>query len=170
MTLKQRLTLAALLLVIVEICLACNDRKAQQKHPSEEHTATINLSSVTNSSQTEVFNEVKQASRLPSAVIDELGGIADPGQPFNSTDVVDARLPMRLLIVAAVSEKHCIVSYWRGGIVLRLETTVFELSEGRIKRKWVSDGGGLNFRDLKNTVESGDLLQFRQDPVASENR
>jgi hypothetical protein len=131
-TLKERLTLAALLLVIVEICLACNAHKAQQKHSIEEHTETINLGGVTNSSQTEMFSEVKQVSQLPSAVIDELGGIADPGQPFNSTDRVDPRLPMLSLIVAAVSEKHCIVSYLRGGIALGMETTVFELSEGSV--------------------------------------
>jgi len=66
---------------------------------------------------------------------------------------------MQQLIVAAVSEKYCIVIYWRGGLVLRLETTVFEVS---VKRKWVSNGGGLNFRDLKNTIESGRILQFHE--------
>jgi hypothetical protein len=165
MTFREGSALAALLLAIVEICLACKARKAQQEHSIEENTATINLSAVTNSSENEVFNQVKQASRLPSAVLDELGEIADPGQPFNTTDVVDPSLPMRQLIVAAVSEKHCIVSYWEGGIVFKFETTVFELSEGRVKREWVSIGGGFNFRDLKDTIEVGDLLQFRQVPV-----
>jgi len=161
-TLKGGMVLAGLLLIIVGTCLACNDHKAPQKDPIEVGTATINLSAVTNSNQIEVFNEVKQASRLPTFVLNELGGMADPGQPFNATDVVDSRLPMQQLIVAAVSEKYCIVSYWRGGLALRLETTVFEVSEGNVKRKWVSNGGGLNFRDLKNTIESGRILQFHE--------
>jgi len=76
--------------------------------------------------------------------------------------VLDKAALRRFGIVAAVSEKHCIVSYWRGGLALRLETTVFEVSEGNVKRKWVSNGGGLNFRDLKNTIESGRILQFHE--------
>lgn len=101
----------------------------------------------------------------PVAVLDKLGGIADPGQPFNATDVVDTKLPMRQLVVAAVSENYCIVTFWQGGIALGLETSVFELSAGRVKRAWVSVGGGLNFQDLKATVESGRLLQFQPVPV-----
>lgn len=72
---------------------------------------------------------------------------------------------MRQLIVAAVSEKYCIVSYWGGGFTFGLKTTIFELSDGKVKRKWVSPGGGLNFRDLKNTMESGRILQFQLVPV-----
>jgi hypothetical protein len=155
-----------LLLIIAGICLACNYRNAPPKNPTEEGIATINLSAVTNSSQTEVFHEVKQASRLPSAVLDKLGGIADPGQPFNTTDVVDPKLPMRQLLVAAVSENYRIVSYWQGGITLSMETRIFELSAGRVKRIWVSAGGGLNFRDLKETVELGRMLRFQRVPVA----
>jgi hypothetical protein len=156
----------AFLLIIVGICLACNYRNAPPKNPTEDGTATINLSAVTNSSHTEVFHEVKQSSRLPNAVLDKLGGIADPGQPYNATDVVDTKLSMRQLIVAAVSEKYCIVTYWKGGIALGLETSVFELSAGRVNRIWVSAGGGLNFRDLKETVESGRLLRFQPVPAA----
>ena len=160
----------ALLLIIVGICLACNYRNAPPKNPTEEGTATINLSAVTNSSQTEVFHEVKQASRLPSAVLDKLGGIADPGQPFNATCAVDPKLPMRQLIVAAVSENYCIVSYWQGGITLSMGTSIFQLSAGRVKRIWVSAGGGLNFRDLKETVELGRMLRFQRVPVAPDFR
>jgi hypothetical protein len=155
----------AALLSVVGICLACNVPEVPAKNPAVEGTAIINLSAVTNSSQTEVFHEVRHASWLPSAVLDEVGGIADPGQPFNICDVVvDPRLPRRQLVVAAVSEKYCIVSDWKGGITVRLETMIFELSEGRVKRKWVSIGGVFNFRDLKNTVESGRILQFQRFP------
>ena len=155
------------LLVVGGICLACNYRNAppkKPKHPIEEGTAIINLSAVTNSSQTEVFREVRPASRLPSAVLDKLGGVADPGQPFNCTCTRNRKLPMAGLVVAGVSEKYCIVTYWSGSIVCGMNTSIFELSKGRVKREWVSGGGGFNFVDLKNTVESRYLLQFR--PVA----
>ena len=68
------------------------------------------------------------------------------------------------LVVVGVSEKYCIVICWSGKIACGMKTSIFELSKGRIKRTWVSGGGGFNFLDLKNTVESDYLLQFR--PVA----
>lgn len=147
------------------LCPGCNDPEISVKNSTVEGTAIINLSAATNSSKTEVFHEVRHSSLLPSVVIDEFGGIADPGQQFNTTDVIDRRLPTRQLIVAAVSEKYCTVSYWRGGYTFGLQTTIFELSDGKVKRKWVSPGGGLNFRDLKNTMESGRILQFQLVPV-----
>ena len=157
--------IAALLLIIVGICLACNYREAPQappKNPTEERTATINLSAVTNSGQTEVFHEVMQASQLPSAVLDKLRGVADPGQPFNCTCTRDPKLPMARLVVAAVSEKYCIVTYYSGTIMCGMKTSIFELSEGRVKRRWVSGGGGFNFLDLKETVELGRMLRFQR--------
>src|SRR5205085_5133994 len=80
------------------------------KEPNRGRHSDHQLERSDNSSQTQVLNEVKQASRLPSAVLDKLGGIADPGQPFNTTCAVDSKLPMRQLFVAAVSENYCIVS------------------------------------------------------------
>ncbi|HKW62845.1 MAG TPA: hypothetical protein VJN89_09895 [Candidatus Acidoferrum sp.] len=143
-------------MIIVGICLACNNRNAPPKNlPFEEDTETINLSTVTQQNQTGIFHEVTRASQLPKTVVDALAGIADPKQPFNATDVVDPRLPMKRLIVAAVSDNYCIVSYWQGGIALSLKTSIFELSNGSAKRILVSTGGGLNFRDLKATLESG---------------
>ena len=93
-------------------------------------------------------------------MIDELGGIADPKQPFNKTDVVDPKLPMRQLVVAAVSEKYCVVTYWQGGIALYFRTDIFELSDRKAKRIWVSQGqGGFTFHDLKEMVESGRMYK-----------
>jgi hypothetical protein len=88
-------------------------------------------------------------------VLDQFGGMADPGQPFNSTDIGN-ELPMQQLVVAAVSDQYCIVSYWHGGITVSFQTEIFELSGGSATLIWLSVGqGGLNFRDLKEMVESG---------------
>ena len=80
-----------------------------------------------------------------------------PGQPFNTTDIDNLNeLPNQQLVVAAVSDQYCIVSYWQGGITLSFETKIFELSGGNAKLIWVSySQGGLNFQDLKEMVESG---------------
>jgi hypothetical protein len=151
---------AALLLIIMGICLACNYHNAPPKKPIEEPPATINLSAVIHSRQDGVLHEVKLASQLPSAVLDELGGVADKGQPFNCTCTVDRKLPMAELVAAAVSEKYCIVSYWSGTFVCGSKTRLFELSKGRVKRVWAG-WGCLNFLDLKETVESGHMVFTR---------
>ncbi len=149
---------AALLLIALSFSasVSCKSAKPTTKNSTATGTATINLSAVTKSNQTQTFREVTRASLLPKAVLDQFGGMADPGQPFNTTDVVDPKLSMQELVVAAVSEQYCIVSYWQGGITLSFETKIFELSGGSAKLIWVSySQGGLNFRDLKEMVESG---------------
>ena len=155
---RRSRTIAALGLIFLGISAfpGCKDAKPAPKNPIEKGTANINLSAVTNSNQTQTFNEVKRASLLPKEVLGQFRGMADPGQPFNTTDVVDPQLSRRQLIVAAVSKQYCIVSYWQGGISLSLQTTIFELSGGSARIIWVSDSqGGLNFQDLKEMVESG---------------
>ena len=151
-------TPAALGLIFLAISSipGCKSAKPAPKNPIEKGTASINLSAVTKSNQTQTFNEVTRASLLPKAVLEQFGGMADPGQPFNSTDVIDLQLPRTQLIAAAVSKQYCIVTYWQGGIVLSLQTTIFELSGGRARIIWVSySQGGLSFQDLKAMVESG---------------
>jgi hypothetical protein len=149
-------TFAALLSILLVSFLSCTSRDTAPNKPSEESTAAINLSTVTSSNQVPVFHEVNRANQLPKPVINVLGGIAGPKQPFNKTDFVDPKLPMRQLIVAAVSEKYCIVTYWQGGRALYFRTDIFDLSDGKAKRIWVSQGqGGFTFHDLKEMVESG---------------
>jgi hypothetical protein len=151
-------TTAALFLICLGAAAfpGCQSSRPLPKNPIERGTADINLSAVTHSNQTQTFREINRASLLPKAVLDQFGGMADPGQPFNATDVVDPRLSRRQLVVAAVSKQYCIVSYWQGGIGLSFKTTIFELSSGRARIVWVSDSqGGLNFQDLKKMVESG---------------
>lgn len=148
---------AALLLIALSFSgsVGCKNAKPATKNSIDTGVATINLSAVTKSNQTQTFREVTRASLLPKAVLDQFGGMADPGQTFNSTDIGN-ELPMQQLVVAAVSDQYCIVSYWRGGITLSFETKIFELSGGSATLIWVSySQGGLNFRDLKEMVESG---------------
>ena len=148
----------ALLLIALSVSasVGCKNAKPATRNSIDTGVATINLSAITKSNQTQTFREVTRASLLPKAVLDQFGGIADPGTPFNPTDVVDPKLSMQQLVVAAVSERYCIVSFWQGGITLFFETKIFELSGGSATLVWVSySQGGLNFRDLKEMVESG---------------
>jgi hypothetical protein len=155
---RRSATFEAILLITLGTCVACNRGSAAPKRGFNEQSATINLIAITHSSQRQLFHEVAGRNQLPKAVRVELGVIADRNQPFNKTDVVYTNLPMRQLLVAAVSEKYCIVSYWQGGRALYLKTEIFELSDGKAKRIWLSKGqGGLTFRDLKDMIESGHM-------------
>jgi hypothetical protein len=146
----------SMVLLLVLPCPACKARKGVPKVIHAEDKATINLKSITGINESQVFEEVRRVNLLPKEALDQIGGMADPGQPFNKTDFVNSNLPMRQLIVAGVSKKYCILSYWQGGIALYFRTDIFELSDRKAKRIWVSQGqGGFTFHDLKEMVESG---------------
>jgi len=147
----------SMVFLLVLPCAACKARKGAPKDTQAEGKATINLKSITGINESQMFEEVRRVSLLPKAVRDQVGGMADSDQPFNKTDfVVDSRLPMRQLIVAGVSKKYCIVSYWQGGRALFVKTSIFELTDGSAKIIWVSSSkAGFNIRELKELVESG---------------
>jgi hypothetical protein len=71
--------------------ISCHeDRKANNGPVS----ASIDLNAVTHRNQAKMFTEARQVGGLPKAVADYFGNrIADPGQPFNSTDIDDPRVP-----------------------------------------------------------------------------
>jgi hypothetical protein len=114
----------------------------------ERGTANINLSAVTKSNQTQTFKEVTRASLLPKAVLGQFGGMADPGQPFNTTDIGN-ELPMQQLVVATVSDQYCIVGYWHGGYIFGFETKIFEFSGRSATLIWISDSQGPEFSGSK---------------------
>ncbi len=145
-----------ILLIVFAGLVACRSRPATETL-AHAGPVSFNLSAITGATQPQLFSEVKQASMLPQAVLHQFpGGIADRGEPFNTTDVNLQGLPNRMLSAAAVSKQYCIVSYWHGGFALTFQTSIFELSDNGARLIWFSPSqGGLNFRDLKEMVESG---------------
>jgi hypothetical protein len=78
--------------------------------------------------------EVRTLDGLPREVNTLLGrdksgleGIADARKPFNKTDVVDPRLPMRRFIVAGSSLSSVLVAYEQGGIGYSVHAIGFAL-------------------------------------------
>ena len=153
---RINLTLASVL-GVAAICLSCTEPPPRLE--LKENIAPFNLSAITGLEQAQVFREVTRVNGLPREVREALqGGIADPWQDYNAGDNIIRQLPMRSLIVAAVSEKYCILSYWKGGGYPgpRFQTVIFELSEPKARPIWLSRAqGGFSFRDLKEMVESG---------------
>jgi hypothetical protein len=64
------------------------------------------------------LTEVTTLLAVPAGVLSQLGGpagIADSGGPFNASDVVDPKRPMRRFIVGGVSSDYVLVAYEQGG-------------------------------------------------------
>jgi len=108
-TLKKRLTPPTLserrCYANHEVNRAC--RLVNQVSPTDLHQArktevTINLLPF-GINRSERFKDVR-ANSLPKAVLDQMDGVADAGEPFNATDVIDdPGVPGKSLIVAAIA-------------------------------------------------------------------
>jgi len=162
---------AALILVSLGLS-SCNRDVPTDIHQVRKTEVIISLRAL-GIDHSETFKEVR-GNALPNSVLAELRGlippelarelhvsdtaegIADAGQPFNATDIVDPGLPMRSLVVAGLSQHYCALSYWKGGMAMMFKTSIFELSDGAARLVWVSVGqGGFDLQDLKEEIESG---------------
>lgn len=83
----------------------------------------------------EPFKTLKTTTEIPTTVRAEMVKLnnnydfdmAEPGQPFQATDVVTQKLPARRLIFAAASNNYCVVHYEQGGIAHFNTVVVFRL-------------------------------------------
>jgi len=109
--------------------------------PSTVHADAAKLSPVNKRAiQCERFTIVKTVRQIPRAVREELDrqnqgpmSMADPGQEFNSTDVVTRTLPSRRLIFAAVNSKYCIVHFEHGGFAYTCPVAIVKLWHHKAK-------------------------------------
>lgn len=116
----------------------------------------------------ERFQPVTAVRGLPLGVREELQrlfgstamAIADPGQPFQVTDVItDPTLPIRRMSVAACSQDHCLVYYERGGIAHTWHAVLFHWTPDgtRVEAGGTAPFGIRTLDDLRNAVLSGAL-------------
>ena len=94
--------------------------------------------------QGHVLREVRSVTQIPAVLQSSLGvgrpgleGVAERGQPFNSTDMVDERLPMRRFFVAGRDSDTWLVALEHGGRGYRVEVFLFEGPGSAPKQKWV---------------------------------
>jgi len=95
--------------------------------------------------QNDRFQMVGSIRGLPLGVRDWLQGafgsstldIAEPGAPFQATDVVSTpSLPARRLVAAGCSTDHCIVYFERGGVAHTWHVTVFHWTPDATTFEW----------------------------------
>jgi hypothetical protein len=100
------LRFAATLVLVALGLSACERGVATDLHQARKTEVNINLLPL-GINRSERFKEVR-ANSLPKAVLDQMGGVADAGEPFNATDLIDdPGVPRKRLIVAAISEHYC---------------------------------------------------------------
>ena len=114
----------------------------------------------------EQFAPVATVAGLPANVRDGLndlfGGrtleMADPGQPFQATDVmVTPRLPARRLVSAGCSTDHCLVYYERGGFARVHHIALFGTADApaRLIHGGVAAGGLADLEQVRDALVSG---------------
>jgi len=111
------------------------------------------------------FQIVTSIRGLPLGVRDELErmfrnglDIAEPGAPFQASDVVvDPNLPSRRLVAAGCSQDHCLVYYERGGIAHRWLVALFHWmpSATRFEFGGLAPGGLKTIEEVRKAVLSG---------------
>ena len=103
------------------------------------------------------LREVTSLRELPPAVQSTLGvgipgldGIANRGESYNPTDVVDSRLPMRRFVVAGLDADTALVAVEHGGFGWRVEVTAFaDIQRKPIpEREWTLFETPTSLRDL----------------------
>jgi len=119
--------------------------------------------------RSERFSSLATVAALPASVrkgLSDLFGsdtldMADPGQPFQATDVmVMPRLPARRLVAAGCSPDHCLVYYERGGFAHIHQIVLFSTADAaaRLVHGGVAAGGLADLDQVKDALASGKVM------------
>lgn len=105
------------------------------------------------------FHEIHVATNLPPALFslcaDGGGRLAEPGHPWESTDVIiDSRLPSKRLIWAVTDDQYYIVHYERGGRGHSFHVLIAKLKGGDTKPSFVWRGVGGQLKDYAAFLEA----------------
>ena len=117
--------------------------------------------------QAEQFGIVTSVRGLPLGVRDQLQkmfgsptlDIAEPGAPFQATDVIATpRLPIRRMIAAGCSnDHHCLLYYERGGIAHTRHVMLFHWTPDATRFEWggTAPGGLTTIDAVRKAILSG---------------
>ena len=84
--------------------------------------------------------------------------IAEPGAPFQATDLVSTpNLPIRRLVAAGCSANYCLVYYERGGIAHTWPVALFHWTPSATRLEWggLAPGGLKTLDEVRKVVLSG---------------
>jgi hypothetical protein len=151
------------LLAIAGVCLLSAATAGPQTAPPAALSATLRAHV-----KAERFGIVTSVRGLPLGVRDALQtlfgsptlDIAEPGMPFQVTDVImDPKLPIRRLAAAGCSTDHCLVYYERGGVAHTWHVALFHWTPDATRL----EGGGtapnslVTIEDVRKAFLSGTI-------------
>ena len=118
------------------------------------------------------FGIVTSLRGLPLGVRDELqtlfGGrtldIAEPGAEFQRSDVIgEPGLPIRRLVAAGCTTRHCLVYYERGGFAHTWHVALFHWTPSATRFEWggAAPGGLATIDAVRKAILSGAITPSR---------
>ena len=157
-------TLASTLVVPI-LCLLWSSCKSRQTSSVAIDLTKLQWQLVDQSLPSKAeFMPIGSVAALPETVRSRIGReMANPGEEFNVTDVINSHLPMQRLVFAGASGSYYLVHYEVGGRGLHYVTALFEVSGQKATPLWASVSAeklgsmeefkqAANTRTLKNQV------------------
>jgi len=102
------------------------------------------------------YEPLTSLKAVPEVVLKVLPLIADQGEPFNATDVIDPQLPHRRFVFGGQSTQFVLICYEHGGFAPHAHLAVFEIDE-RPQLVFVGkhDSCGHTIEEAKDLVRQG---------------
>ena len=117
---------------------------------------------------TEKYVLATTVEQIPPAVMADLSArmkhdprLANPGERFNRTDVVDPRYPMRRLVLAGLGARSWFVSYEHGGRGYHRHLVVYAQRDGRPTVAYAGTFGSdaATLEELRQLVRNGQITE-----------
>ena len=109
----------------------------------------------------ELLYRVKELPKAIAKFLNERApGIANPGEPFNSTDVITPSLPLTQLSWAGISKDFGFVLYKQGGFAPHQVLLLIEIEKGEITRSstLIIPYYMVDIGSLKNYILTGEAV------------
>jgi len=115
-----------------------------------------NLDKLLSELQSDTFNTTNNKKDIPRFIKKQLNclahgfSIANPGQPYQATDVIFKKLPRRQLVFLARSDNMLVMTYLKGGISLSRHVLFIKFKDKIITDLW--SGNCLNDMDTREGI------------------
>jgi hypothetical protein len=116
---------------------------------ARQYKVTTNVADLPSDVRTALFERMHFDPRL-----------ANPGEHFNSTDVINSKYPMRRLIVAGGSPTSWFICYEHGGYAYHRQLVIFTINAGKPRLEF----SGRFFAAVHNYQELKDAVKNRSVP------
>jgi hypothetical protein len=156
------------LLLFVLILIGCSkvskcQKKCQFNIDTVKILNNINLDKLLQEFQSDSFRITNNKKDIPRFIKKQLKcwtngfAIANPGEPFQASDVILKRQPKRQLVFLAVSKKMLVMTYLKGGFGLSSRAIFIKFENKKIIDVWC--GICLNGMDSKNGIIESIMLE-----------